>query len=66
MQQTTTKYCDFCDQYLKDFSKKQMFNHTQYHEHSHVKCKECEHVFESVALLEFHRKKHHQENNQAI
>ena len=67
MHTTSTKYCEFCDQYLKDFSKKQIFHHTNYHEHSNFECKVCEHVFESVALLEFHRKKKHdQEANQAV
>ena len=60
MQTTTTIYCDICDQYLKDFTKKQIFHHTQYHVHNHFKCKKCEHLFESVELLAFHRKKMHQ------
>ena len=59
MQATTTTYCDICDQYLKDFTKKQIFHHTQYHVHNHMKCQDCKQMFEAAELLDFHKKKMH-------
>ena len=56
---TSTIYCAICDQMLRDFSKKKICYHQQYHEKNYFKCELCEFAFNTSDLLEFHRKRRH-------
>ena len=56
---TTTIYCAICDQMLRDFSKKKIYYHQQYHEKNYFKCEICDFAFNTSDLFEFHKKRRH-------
>ena len=55
-----TIFCESCNSYLKNMTKKKFYYHQQYHTGQCFSCEHCKSFFDSEALLNFHILKKHQ------
>ena len=57
---TINLYCNECEQYLEDFTKKKIFHHNEYHKQCNFQCKLCEQTFQSEDIMALHTRRAHE------
>ena len=60
MKSRQTIFCDTCNHYLRNITKKMFYYHQQYHIKNCFTCDTCKLIFDSESLLNFHILKNHE------